>query len=290
MTRALLAITLATICGCGSDDAPIECDVDPSIDPATVSLRGPCPLEDRLGGFTIAENMGYSAVDGKVADGVIPLTVLTEVHVEGDCKLLRRENLMCNPACTTEQSCSHDGTCIATPRNQDLGTVTIDGLSTCVAMTAVQPGNTYFDNDVTHPAFDGGEVIRLTTEPGPFGPLELYGVGVTPFEPLTTTISVSQGSPVSLAWSPPASGARSRVFVSLNIDQHGITPITVYCDFPDDGEAEISASLIDMLYAAGVSGFPNIRMFRRTVDSQAVADGCVELAVTSERQIRIEMQ
>jgi hypothetical protein len=79
------------------------------------------------------------------------------------------------------------------------------------------------------------------------------------------------------------------VFVDLNIDLHGLTPLVLNCEVPDMGSATIAASLIDGLIGAGVTGFPEGRVTRRTADSQRGPEGCLDFLVTSGRKIALEV-
>ncbi len=85
------------------------------------------------------------------------------------------------------------------------------------------------------------------------------------------------------AWEPPSGEVRTMVHLELNIDQHGATPVTLACELEDTGSATVPGTLTDALFNAGISGFPRGSIVRRTVDSQAVADGCIELVVASPR-------
>jgi hypothetical protein len=69
--------------------------------------------------------------------------------------------------------------------------------------------------------------------------------------------------------------------VELSIDQHGLSPLSLRCLFPDTGEATIPADVIDGLIGAGVTGFPFGRLVRMTADSVQTEVGCVELRVGS---------
>lgn len=251
---------------------------DPTGDPATIELAGACPLESRLGGFVVESNPDFSGVDGCVLDGVIPITVLTEVAAEGDCRLLRRENPFCDPACGSDQTCDLDGTCVAYPTGQEAGTVTIAGLVEPVSMAPAQPGNTYYDTSLATPAYAPGALIELVATGGAVAGFTLHGVG---FEPLTLGESVwtiATGTALPVTWSAPtASVSRSTVQLTVNVDQHGVTPLFLTCDFVDDGAGEVPASLLDTFLSGGVSGYPNGRVERLTTDRADVGGGCVDL-------------
>jgi hypothetical protein len=73
----------------------------------------------------------------------------------------------------------------------------------------------------------------------------------------------------------------TRVLIEMTIDQHGTSPLSLACDFPDTGSATIPASIIDQLINSGVTGFPNGRITRRTADHVDLDVGCVDLIVGS---------
>ena len=93
------------------------------------------------------------------------------------------------------------------------------------------------------------------------------------------TIVTSQDLPIT--WNDKGDSVQSTIQVRLNIDQHGNTPVTLYCDFPDTGSAALSGVLLDQLIGFGVTGFPNATIVRRTVDSTTIEQGCVQFSVTS---------
>ena len=110
-------------------------------DPATVPLAGACDLAEDFGGFQVVSAESGSAVEGDVSDGVVPQSVLEEVQRSGDCYVLRRNNPYCEPACEAGETCDFDGQCLPYPTKQDLGTVTMTGLTQAVSMEPVFPGH-----------------------------------------------------------------------------------------------------------------------------------------------------
>lgn len=277
-----------------TSDADIDTAVDVpefDADPSEATLDGPCRSDNRVGAFKVEmnEDLGYTAIDGVVRNGVSPAAVTDNELSSGDCSLLRRRRLVCNPVCAPGQTCDVDGTCIPAPVGQDQGTVTVQGLVSPVSLEPLPPGNNYFFTRLAHPGFGAGDPILLTSTLGYFGTLELWGVGVTQLQPSDELWTINEGLPLDLAWTADSVDERTRVFVELNIDQHGLTPVTATCDFADDGAAQIPADIIDGLIAAGVTGFPSGRVTRRTVDSQTRGDECVEFVVSSIRTIGVEV-
>ncbi len=272
-----------------ADDDDDDDGDDDDGDPATIPLAGPCDLADRRGGFVVEAYEDYSIVDGKVEDGTVPLSVLEQVLADAGCRLMKRNNPFCDPPCAADETCDHDGTCIPYPEPLDLGTVTVSGLSEPVSMEPVMPGYSYFDTSMPHPAFEPMALVTLKTSGGALDPFGLHGVGVHPLTVAGEGWVVEEGQPLAVAWTPPDGASRSTVDLRLNIDQHGISPITVWCEFEDDGAGEIPATVIQGLFDAGVSGFPNGALSRRTADSVMVGGGCVDLSVASPRVVDVDV-
>lgn len=266
-----------------TDDTDTDTEVpEPEGDPATVELAGSCPLEARFGGFLVALFDGYSIVDGSVADGIVPVSVLEQVAASGDCRLMKRNNPHCDPPCGHGETCDFDGSCIPFPANQDLGTVTIGGLGKPVIMQPVGDGRNYFDTKLPHPVFEPGALVELRTGGGAFEPAVLHGVGVEPLVLVDTEWVLKDDEPLTFRWEPPShEPARGHVHLRLNIDQHGVTPIQLFCELPDTGEATVAEELLAMLIQAGVTGFPNATVTRRTVDAAEVGEGCMDLTLAS---------
>jgi hypothetical protein len=147
------------------------------------------------------------------------------------------------------------------------------------------PNQNYFDTSLPHPAFAAGDELRVLSEGGGLTPLALFGYGVDALQPGQAEWVLTAGEPLNVSWDAGAAGTPARVLLRLNVDQHGVSPLSLVCDLLDTGQAQIPATLIDALLASGISGFPNGRLARRTADSMAVAGGCVDLVVSSPRSV-----
>lgn len=284
-----MLLFLACTTGGDSPADTQDTEVD-STDPATVELAGECPMAIDHGGFLVAAYTDYSIVDGRFADGVVPLTVLEELVVEGDCRLLRRNNPHCEPTCSPEETCDFDGTCLPYPEDQDLGHVTVSGLSQAVGMDPRSPGAHYFDTTLEHPGFEPDALIRLDTA-GVLGEQRLYGVGVAPLELGEENWILNGGSELHVTWNETSPLARSHVVLRANIDQHGTSPASVVCVFEDDGAGVVPATMVTALVDAGVSGFPTGSLSRQTADSVTVDGECMDFIVSSPRrakEVRVE--
>ena len=290
ITWLLLALPLLLACPPTSDDdddsAVVDDDDDDSgLPDRDVTLEGPCELDELAGRFRAERQELFPVVDGSVADGVVPVTILEELQDTDHCVLLRRNNPFCDPACEPGFTCDFDGECIPHPENQDVGTVWIRGLSGDVAMSPVQPGNHYFDTTVGEPLFEPGAEVLLDSAGGDMEPFMLEGVGSEVLElPEDTTILVEEGEPILVEWPAPTVETPAEVQLTLSIDQHGNSPAKVECVWEDVGSASVPAELTDALLAAGVSGYPNATLSRRTVDRAGVGDLCVEFRGGSPRQ------
>jgi hypothetical protein len=129
-----------------------------------------------------------------------------------------------------------------------------------------------------------GQVVTLTAAGAELSGFTLHGEGVEQVEVPEGAWTLERGQPIELAWTPGSNAEKTRVRATLNIDQHGGTPVTLQCDFPDSGAGTISAELVDGLLDAGISGFPNGNLYRETADNIALAEGCVDFVVFAHAQ------
>ncbi|MEC9071454.1 MAG: hypothetical protein VX938_03705 [Myxococcota bacterium] len=259
------------------DAGPSDEGDDASTGEATYGTA--CGLDDRVGHFELTHNEFYAAITGTVSDGVIPLTVLQPVKVVGDCTLLQKKNPFCDPPCGAGELCDHDGTCTPYPQNTSVGTVSISGL--LKPDVAIEPNaqDYYWDPDVPFPLFEAGAGIELTASGGDTEGFSLSAWGVPDLVLEDAVLAMASGTDLEVKWTPEEGAWR--VWFSLNIDQHGNAPVTLFCEVEDTGSATISAELIDELLGFGVSGFASADFRRQTVDSAEVAAGCVQMSVYS---------
>jgi hypothetical protein len=292
-TPSVLTFVLSACTGVEPLDSSVPIDSDSDlgeVDAATVPLGGACAMSDDLGGFLIQATEDATDVDGAVANGVVPASVLEEIAASGECSVLRRNNPFCDPSCDPGQACTFEGTCIEYPANQDLGTVTLSGLSEPVVMERVYPGNTYFNTSLVHPAFVGGELLSLAMPGGVYGPATLYGVGVEALDMTGVTWTIEDGLDLALSWPAPTGAlVRSEIAVQVSIDQHGVTPSVVRCTFADTGSGVVPAAIVSTLVGAGVTGFPAGSITRRTVDHADVSAGCLDFTVSAPRTVAVDV-
>ncbi len=260
------------------------------LDPATVPLGGACEMDVDFGGFSVISATDGTGAEGTVADGVVPQTVLEPIASDGNCRLLRRNNPFCDPACAPGETCDFDGNCLPYPAHQDLGTVSVFGLAQDVEMEPVFPGNTYYDSTLPTPPFAAGAVVVLDMPGGVYGPSTLYGVGVEPLVTLDVEWVLEAGVSMTVRWEPPTGDiVRSEIGVSINVDQHGTSPGALDCTFSDTGEATVEASIVTALVEAGVTGFPSGSLERRTQDHGPAGEGCMDFTLVAPLTIDVDV-
>jgi hypothetical protein len=237
----------------------------------------------RIGGFSVEAQTNFGVVQGAVADAVLPTAVPRRVTDIGACRLQERRNLVCFPACVGNEACGESGSCIPYPRQISVGVVDIAGLTRPTSMSPLPPGSTYFSPGADNPPYASDARVVLTAEGGSgLAAFELLGHGSQPLV-VAPRWQLARGTDLNVTWAAPATPGPTRVWVELTIDQHGVSPLSLTCEFEDTGSATVSTSLIDQLIDAGVSGFPNGRISRRTADHVQLAQGCVDLLVGSPR-------
>ena len=290
MWTRILIIALCGCTGASMGDSASTPDDSTTLDPATVRLDGACAMEVDFGGFAVQSADGASGIGGSVADGVVPVSVLEEIASEGECRLLRRNNPFCDPACDAGDTCDFDGECLPYPANQDLGTIDLEGLAQPVSMEPVFPGNTYYDTSLPTPPFEPGAVVRLSMPGGVYGPGELFGVGIEPLALLEEGFLIHSGQDLVVSWEPPTATSRADISLRLSIDQHGATPAVLICDFADTGTGTVPGAVLASLVDSGVTGFPSGQIARQTVDHIGVGAGCMDLTLEAPLDVDIQVE
>ena len=295
---AILCLALWTVAGCGGagEEEGAETggndagNLDNGVPDAGSLGYRPCTAATKVGGFRIDLGKGYTGVQGQVFDGVVPTNVSEVVETSGECKLLRKRTLLCNPRCVPGKTCDDKGVCIPTPTGVNVGKVTITGLKAPISMEPRAPIY-YYTNSGTlpHPAFEPGAAIRLSATGGDYSPFVLLGEGIDALEVTAKEIPVDRGKATVIAWKPPTVKGKAKVHINLNIANHGGTPVRIECEVDDTGSFSIPEALVTKLVDFGFSGFPTVNLTRRTADSTTLAPGCVELVVTSEVSIPVAL-
>ena len=255
----------------------------------TPALRGSCQMGEKMGDFRVVLEEDFSLVTGQIDDGVVPATVLVNVGESGGCTLFQQQIPFCDPPCSSGTTCDRDGSCIPFPVPQDVGTVTITGLNKPVSMEPVFPGGTYFDTQVPHPVVDVGAAVTLVAEGGDVEGWTLYGAGVATLQILNEPWVLEDDKPMEITWAA-GNDDNVRIEITLNIDQHGISPVTLICDVEDDGATMIPVEMVNALIGFGFSGFGVGDISRQTIDSVDSAFGCVEFVVVSHVKVEVSVE
>jgi hypothetical protein len=268
---------------------PSEVEEPTAVEISFIAPRGACDVAERVGGFSIEKQSDFGVVQGAVTDGVVPTAVPNVAFEDATCKLLERRTLACIPACIGAETCGEDGACIPYPRQINVGEVTISGLTRETKMSPLAPGNSYFAPGADNPPYEvDREIVLSAAGGGEHEAFQLFGIGSEPLAEAPSWV-LEAGKDLSLEWAAPASAARATVLVELTIDQHGSSPLSLSCEFPDTGAATVPSAIIDQLIGSGVSGFPNGRITRRTADHVDLAVGCVDLVVGSPLAAKVSV-
>jgi hypothetical protein len=177
------------------------------------------------------------------------------------------------------------------PANLDWGTVYVDGLVKWVQMDPDTSFN-YQYQDIDNPPFVADEPIVLWAEGGP-ETQEIFfdGMGVTPLVVENEDYVMYDDEDMEVTWTP-ADDEAGEIYGEFMIDQHGASKMWIYCNWEDDGSGIIPANLVHELYLdlleAPLLGFATARLFRRTVDSVELPQGCAELRVLSQVQLNLD--
>lgn len=288
--RAILTMCLLLPLGCEPD--PGDSEPATSDDSGTegftlADLSGGCPTEQRVGGFELAHwdgpDEGFATATGAVTDAVIPSTIRFEVGRSDGCVLWQKIVPYCEQPCEADEACDHDGECVPYPVPQDIGPVAFGGLNQPLELSADAYGN-YWDTSLDYPLFDAGTGV-LASAPGIF---ELRGFGVEPLVVPAASFELVPGQDMDITWTAGSSPAW--VEFTFNIDQHGLSPLTMICQLEDTGSAALPAGLLDQLVNSGVSGYPSAWMRRRTADAAQLEQGCVDLQVYSHVAVDMSVQ
>jgi hypothetical protein len=287
LAAATAAVLAVAACGGGGDDD----DDDSAADAATIDVSdlvyAACADDARVGGFAVELTDEYTGVQGKVADGVVPSTIFEPVAFDDACMMLTAPQLACDPACTSDETCSADG-CIPYPRAISVGTVTVAGLAAPVEMEPLPP-TMYYTNPGTlpHPGYAPGDGIALTATGGDVDPFTLRGWGVSALEIADAAVVVEAGAALELAWTAPPADGPTQVLLSLNVNGHGLVGSRVQCVVDDTGAYTIPEPLITALVDDGLSGFPTLEVTRSSADRVVLDIGCVDLRVQTTRVLDV---
>ncbi len=282
----------------GGDDSSTGTPGDDSSTPVDDSatkppvLTGACPNGTRIGFIEISHTSHDDAlVTAQVEDSVYPTAKLTELESKNGCQMMRKENPFCTPTCDSGFTCSLEGECVPYPERIEVGTIEVTGT---VAPHTMKPQSAYYwDPDAELPLFEPAALITgKVSGSAKLAGFELHGYGVAPVElpkgevwdsnpPPTWTLE--EDVPFEFNWIPSKEDDGD-MYITLAIDQHGATPVTMYCEVEDTGSLTLPATMVNQLVSAGVSGFPAAYVYRRSMDHVETALGCVDMEVSVQHE------
>jgi hypothetical protein len=240
---------------------------------------------------------GSTSVSGKVYDGPLHDAVIWDQAAEEDgCKLFVPRVPFCDPACGSGAVCVDDGKCEDIPKPHGVGTLHVEGLKTKAGKRAfdIEPINGSYTNAASDalpfPAFDEGDMLSVSADGGDYSAFELKLRGIAPLVLAGDgAYTLASDAPLALAWTPPGAGSEARIHVDLDISHHGGSKGKIECDVDDDGQHEISASLIAQLIDLGVAGYPTIFVRRVAATTAPIEPGLVELEVSMSVERALEI-
>jgi hypothetical protein len=271
-----------------SDVAPDGATGDVAEAPLKGTLRGACGAGDLAGFFEVVYGKYTSYFSGEIGALPAPVSTPQELLATGPCTLRARVPLLCTSPCASGQICGLGGLCVDSPGSLGVGTVTLSGLLEAVELEPTEGTGYYLSSSLPHPPFEVGAALRLDAEGAGDGELILYGIGVDKLETSQSECSLVAGEPLSVTWTPGAV-PEAEIEVLLSIDQDNSEALEIVCTSEDTGSLEIAGDLIEGLLASEISGFPAVTITRRTLDSDVLDRGCVELRVSSSALIAVSI-
>jgi hypothetical protein len=243
----------------------------------------PCPTDTNLGSFAItlvSEAVG-SQLGGQVKDSVAPADKSTMLAQEGPCRIMLGPDLVCGTMCVSGNVCAGNNVCIPAPATVKVGTVNVTGLGSAVS---IAEATKYYSPiaKTSYPPYVAGNSIALMSTGGVYAPLSMAVRGIAPLDVPEQALPVSADQPLTVTWTAvPETAGAGNIEITMDIAHHGGVAAQLVCDWPDTGTGTVPGTLITKLIERGTAGFPIIGFTRESVDSAAVANGCVEFKVLS---------
>lgn len=294
VTRALASWAVVTSllglgCSAPSAEEPEAGDDSPALDLSApvvgsfaISLVAPTSTTD-----------GFTSFLGRVYEAPVPDRLAwDEAASAHGCQLRIPEAPFCDPACGSSDVCTRESGCVPFPKAQELGAVTLTGLS-ATAIEMMPVASTYQlppEVSLPHPPTDEGAAIRLQSAGGAFDPFTIQAAGIAPLE-LTgpEALPLDGSATLSLSWQPPADPSASRIQVKVDISHHGGLKGVIECDVEDDGSLEIDAELVAQLIELGTAGWPTVSLSRVATGGVNIAPGLVYMTVSSRVERALEV-
>lgn len=287
---------------CSSNDGPAEQAVGGSSSGGSGSggtaSTGGGASDQSIGNFTVrlvdavaatdssAAVPAFTSVLGKIYDGAVPeQLVWVKADSEGACTLSTPQVPFCNPGCGSAV-CVADGQCAERPSAQDVGAVTVSGMTTTsgdASFTLSSVAKSYqLPAGITlpYPAFMAGTKVTFSAAGADLAAFELTARGIEPLVLSAQEFPLDAAKPLEIAWTA-SSEPSSKIHVKLDISHHAGTKGMIECDGDDNGSLSIPAKLIAQLLDLGVAGYPTVVVTRSSTGSAKLNQGVVQLILTS---------
>ncbi|MBL8620928.1 MAG: hypothetical protein JNK64_06475 [Myxococcales bacterium] len=286
-TLASASSLVLALAACGGDDGGSTADAG-----VDAPLGDPTILTGSVDVVLVDADPKYTTINAVVSDGAKPvLPILDTMTTDGDCRLLIPAYPFCTTSCGTGV-CVADETCMPYPTSQDVGTIHVTGVHTAAGASELDLTHIVGSNGahsyqqgattLAYPGFAEGDPITAAISGGTFTPpFTMSSTGIAPLVVTSAPPTIDRNTPVTVTWTPPASGATSRILVKVEISHHGGFRGQVECDTADDGSLTLGGPLLTQLLDLGVAGFPTIETERKVVSSGLTTAGRVELTVSS---------
>lgn len=266
---------------------------DPNILVGTFQVRLVAPVPAMNGD---PGTPGLTAVLGKIYDGPSPSQLIwEEAGKEGACRLLTPRVPFCSTPCGGSAVCVEDETCEPYPTAHSAGSVTAKGIQTeaGTAEFVMKPvANNYqppADVKLKYPGFAEGDAVRMEAAGEFYSAFSVESKGIAQLVVLNQTITLEPTKAFTLTWTPPAQAGGSMIHVKVDVSHHGGTKGLIECDTEDTGSLELPAALLTQLLNLGIAGYPTVLTTRMTKGSVTIAQGRVDLVVSSDIEKAVQI-
>ncbi|MEO7776215.1 MAG: hypothetical protein ABIY63_01715 [Fibrobacteria bacterium] len=238
---------------------------------------------------------GNTTILGSMFTGPTPLPqVWEETAKSGSCRLLVPRTPFCVTPCGSGAACIEDDKCQDYPDTLTVGPVTVKGLKTksgpgSFIMKTEPEQSSYQVSDkdtLIYPPFaEGDSIVFSAAGNSSVSPFTMSVLGISPLQSLKDSLTLEDGKPINLAWTPPAKAGNSTISVLVDISHHGGTRGLIECEGPDAGSLTIPAALVDKLKVLGISGYPKIELTRKAAGK--VSSGHALLSLESGSHVDV---
>jgi hypothetical protein len=290
-TRWSLVATLGWLVATGCPNPYQGDDDDAGDDDTSGDDDDSCDRFDTLGTFTVGVNRNGGTFSGVYWDGPDP-GLLDSVLEEDGCAFYRYVPRECDPPCDPPLACAFDETCRPWPQYLSVGTISVTGTDPPLEIEPTE-FNSYYTTEVYEDLFGPGDALTVSAA-GSFdvGPFSVTVAGVPLLEPYEQTVTMVEGEPLVISWTPADGPDDAVVRVHLDNDHHGVAAYAE-CEVPSaEGQILVPESIVEKMIEAGGSGIgtyvENAYLVRTTRSEQRHDPGCVVVSSSSEARLYVD--